>query len=132
MDSKKCPVCKEIKKADQFYAYFSKVRNTKRLSNYCKPCARIKGNARMKKYYQEHKESRLEYSKEYRKSNPEKIKAKRKKFKKKYRDELHRSYVAEMASKSLKVTTKEIYDNPDLLEAYRANLLLKRKINAKK
>tara|TARA_R110000796_G_scaffold141854_1_gene258246 strand:- start:233 stop:637 length:405 start_codon:yes stop_codon:yes gene_type:complete len=127
MENKKCPVCKEIKSIDFFYSYLCKKRNTNRYSNYCRPCARINSNVRAKKHYQDNKEQKLRYRKEYSKNNPEKIKKLSAKFSKKYREELKECYVAQFAAKSLKCSTKEIHENPELLKAYKNNMNLKRK-----
>ena len=69
-----CPICKEKKEVEgSFYRYFSKSRNKYRVSNYCKPCSREKGKPRASKHYWDNHEQKLEYHKEYRKNNKEKI-----------------------------------------------------------
>ena len=125
---KKCPVCEETKDLTEFYKYFSKPRNKHRYSNYCKPCAREKAKPRAKKHFEQNKEAKLQYAKDYRKANPEKVKKLSAKFTKKYREELQDCYVAEFAAKSLKCPTDQIHSNPELLQAYRANMKLKREI----
>lgn len=125
---KTCPICKSEKSVDEFHQYFSKPRNKWRLGNYCKPCSRKDAKPRAIKNYQENKEKRKQYAKDYRKNNPEKIKKLSAYFTKKYRVELKECYVAEFASKSLKCTTKEIHENSELLKAYRNNMKLKRQI----
>ncbi len=128
MENKKCPICEETKTLDNYYKYFSKPRNKYRYSNYCKPCAREDAKPRAKKHFEDNREQKLQYAKDYRKQNPEKIKKLSAKFTKKYREELQDCYVAEFAAKSLKCSTKEIHENPELLQAYRNNLKLKRQI----
>ncbi len=128
MENKKCPICEKIKTLDKYYKYFSKPRNKHRYSNYCKPCARINAKPRAKKHFEDNKEQKLQYAKDYRKQNPEKIKKLSAKFTKKYRVELKECYVAEFAAKSLKCSTKEIHENPELLQAYKNNMQLKRQI----
>lgn len=128
MNTKTCPICQVEKSVDEFYKYFSKSRNKHRISNYCKECGRKNSKVRVKKYFEENKEERLQYAKDYRKANPEKMKKQSAYFNKKYREELKDCYVAEFAAKSLKCSTKEIHENPELLKAYRTNMLLKRKI----
>jgi len=127
-DSKACPICGEEKPIGEFYRYFSKVRGKYRISNYCKPCARAEGNERGKAHYRDNAEQKKQYAKQYRLANPEKIKANSARFTKKYREELKGCYVAEFASKALKCSTKDIHGNPELLEAYRNNMKLKRTI----
>lgn len=128
MTTKKCPICNQIKSTDEFYKYFSKERNKYRVSNYCITCGRSNSKVRVKKYYHENHEQRLKYHEEYRKNNKDKIKKLSAHFTKKYREELQDCYVAEFAAKSLKCSTKEIHDNPELLQAYKKNMELKRKI----
>lgn len=128
MKEKKCPLCETTKDIIQFYRYFSKPRNKYRYSNYCIPCARENSKVRSKQYFKDNREDRLSYAKNYRLNNQDKIKISSAKFSKKYREELKECYVAEFAAKSLKCSTKEIHDNPELLTAYRNNMQLKRLI----
>ena len=128
MKTKVCPKCKIEKPVEEFGFYFSKARNKQRVQNYCKSCGKVDKKKRAKEYYQKNKEQKKAYAKKYRKENPEKIKKLSAYFTKKYRVELKECYVAEFAAKSLKCSTKEIHENPELLEAYRNNMLLKRKI----
>lgn len=128
MDLKKCPICNELKSISEYHRYFSKERNKYRVGNYCKPCARSEAKPRAKKHFNENRAERLKYAKDYRKKNPEKIRKLSAHFTKKYKEELKDCYVAEYAAKSLKCSTKEIHNNPELLEAYRANMKLKREI----
>lgn len=128
METKKCPICEIEKKVSEFHSYFSKSRNKTRIGNYCKVCAKIESNRRAKEHYQKNKSKKKAYAKKYRKENPEKIKKLSSKFTKKYREELQDCYVAEWAAKALKCSTKEIHENTELLEAYRNNMKLKRKI----
>lgn len=126
MQFKICPICKEKKDINEYYKYYSKPRKKNRYSNYCKPCARENSKPRAKKHYYDNYDKKQQYHKEYRANNKDKIKVLSAHFSKKYREELQDCYVAEFASKSLKCSTKEIHNNPDLLEAYRNNMKLKR------
>ena len=128
MKTKTCPICKIEKPVSEYHSYFSKARQKNRIGNYCKPCARKESKPRAKKNFEENKEKRLQYAKDYRKKNPHKVKKLSAYFSKKYREELKECYVAEFAAKSLKCSTKEIHNNPDLLQAYKSNMKLKRKI----
>lgn len=125
---KKCPICKEEKTLDNYYRYFSKPRNKYRYGNYCKPCARENSKPRATKHYYDNHKEKLQYHKKYREENKDVIKKRSAYFTKKYREELKECYVAEFAAKSLKCSTKEIHDNPELLKAYKNNMKLKRKI----
>ena len=128
MQTKTCPICKIPKSTDEFNSYFSKARNKRRIQNYCKPCEKVEKKKRSVDYYQKNKEEKKAYAKDYRANNKDKIKKLSAHFTKKYRIELQDCYVAEFAAKSLKCSTQEIHDNPELLQAYRNNMLLKRKI----
>lgn len=128
MKNKKCPVCQETKSLDHYSKYFSNERNKYRYSSYCTPCSNEKSKGRNKKYYQKNREKKLQYVKEYRKQNLYKVRKMSATFGKKYCEELQDCYVAELAANSLKCSTKEIHDNPELLQAYRNNLKLKRQI----
>lgn len=125
---KKCPICEETKTLDNFYKYYSKARNKHRYSNYCKPCARENAKPRAFKHYYDNREEKQKYHEQYRKENKDKIKKLSAHFTKKYRDELKECYVAEYAAKALKCSTKEIHENPELLNAYKNNMKLKRQI----
>ena len=134
MTEKKCPLCNQTKPVSEYYIYFVKARNKERVSYCCRKCEYNRSSANAKKLYQKKKIERLQYAKEYREKNPEKVKNSKAKFTKKYREELKECYVAYQASKTLKCSTKEIYDNPELMKAYKTNLQIKRLIkkNGKK
>ena len=120
MKTKRCPICETEKKVSEFHSYFSKPRNKTRTGNYCKSCAKTESNRRAKEHYQKNKSKKKDYAKRYRKENQDKLKNRR--------ESLEDGYVADKAAKSLKCSTKEIHENPELLEAYRNNMKLKRKI----
>ena len=128
MKEKTCPICKETKAVSEYYIYFVKLRNKERVSYCCKKCEYQRSSSNAKKLYQKKRLERLEYAKEYREKNPKKVKESKAKFTKKYREELKECYVAYQASKTLKCSTKEIHDNPELMQAYKNNLQLKRQI----
>lgn len=128
---KVCPICKVEKSVDEFHKYWSKSRNKYRYSNYCKPCARENAKPRAQKHFQDNKQAKLQYAKDYR-ANPEnkdKLYKLSSKFKKQYRTELQACYVAEQAAKALKTTVADIRSTPEILAAYTLNLKIKRKIN---
>ena len=130
ISEKKCPKCDIVKSVDEFHRYFSKARNKYRVGNYCKECACITSKQRVKIYYQNNTEERKAYAKKYRENpkNKEKINIARRKIKARWIKQLNDNYVVDLASKSLKMSITEIRQHPEIIEAYRNNLKLKRKI----
>ncbi len=131
MDSKICPVCKENKHISHFNSYFSKERNKYRISNYCKPCGRIKANIRAKEDYINNKDKKLKYAKEYRSNNKDSIRVKKQVFKNGYVKELHDLYIIDLLRSKNGISTKEARENPEIIELKRNLLMLKRKVNEK-
>ena len=128
---KRCPKCDTVKEDDEYHKYFSKDRNKYRTSNYCKPCSRLVSNINAKKNYKENKVEKLEYAKEYRAANQEKIKAIRPKYRKRQINELQNCYVRELLISKSKFSPEFIKDNPEVLETKRLQIKLKRKIKTK-
>lgn len=131
MDSKVCPKCKENKLVDEFHTYFSKQRNKYRISNYCKPCGRKSSNERAKDDYKKNKEKKLKYAKEYRIKNKDSIRVKKQVFRNKYIKELHDLYVMDLLRSKNGIPTKELRENPEIIELKRNLLMLKRKVYEK-
>lgn len=127
---KTCPICKIRKRNNQFDKYFSKERGKYRLQNYCKTCQPAEKTKRSKEYYQRYSEERKEYVRKYRADPKNKTKLKKMsyKFKKKYRKELQACYVADLIGQKWGITSAEVRAIPGLIEAYRTNIKLKRKI----
>jgi hypothetical protein len=125
---KNCPICDTLKPIEDFGKYFSKERGKYRIQNYCKDCQKVEKTRRSKEYYENNKEKRLAYCKQYRDKNKKVINKKRKKFKEKYTKELKDCYVVEQITRRLKMNSKDVREYPGLIEAYRANILLKRTI----
>lgn len=119
MDTKECPSCKEVKNEDQFYFYFSKIRNKKVFSIYCPECYLKKNREKQRKYYKENKERIIE---KQRNSIAKKI------YREKNRDNLEDVYVASKMSRFLKITYTEAFASKELLEVYRNKMKLQRKI----
>jgi hypothetical protein len=131
---KKCPICNKNKPINDYHTYFSKSRGKIRIGNYCKPCAKVSANRRAKEYYKLNKETRLVYAKLYRNDPKNKliIKEKKAEFVKKYRATLHDCYAAEICARMLKKDITTVRANPELLEVYKQNLKIKRKIKSLK
>lgn len=128
MKFKVCPICKTAKSLENYGKYFSKERQKYRIQNYCNDCQKPEKKKRSKESFETHKEERLQYAKDYRKKNKVAVNKKRKVFQKKYVEVLKDCYVAENLAKRWKVKSKDIRAIPGLIEASRANILLKRTI----
>lgn len=131
---KVCPICKENKSVEEYHQYFSKSRNKYRVGNYCKPCARINSNVRAKKYFEENKEARLQYARNYRANpaNDEKRAVLSKKFKTKYREELQDCYVRDRLTQDDNIPNYVSRSIPEIVEAKRISIKIKRKIKTLK
>ena len=131
---KVCPICKENKEVKEYHQYFSKSRNKYRIGNYCKPCARINSNIRVKKYFEDNREARLQYAKDYRANpdNNEKRAILAKKFKSKYREELQDCYVRDRLTQEEGVPNWMSRQNEELVEVKRLKIKIKRKIKSLK
>lgn len=130
MESKKCPVCKQIKQIECFYKYFVKLRRKFRFSNYCKDCAKIKANKRALIHYQANKEEKKKYQRDYR-ANPKKrdqIKKTSIYFKKKYARELHDVYIRDRLYIDDDISVNESRALPELLETKRLKIKITRKL----
>ena len=116
---KVCPICKENKAVEEYHQYFSKSRNKCRIGNYCKPCARVSSKLRSAKYFEENKEARLQYAKDYRANpaNDEKRAVLAKKFKTKYREELKDCYVRDRLTQDDNIPNYVSKSIPEIVEA---------------
>lgn len=130
MENKTCPRCKENKLVSEYHVYFSRERGKNRIANYCKPCAKIVSCKNAKKNYQENKDKKLEYAKEYRKKNACRIKKQRPIYKKKQIEELQNCYVRELLTTKNGVDPNFIQDNPEILQTKRIQLKIKRKLKS--
>jgi hypothetical protein len=126
--NKICTVCKSEKDINLFYSYFSKSRNKTRYDSKCKECKKKENRLRLTKYYKENKEDRLLYAANYRANNKKKLSIKRAKYRKLYIGNLQDCYVNEQLCKVLKVKGSEVEIPKEITEAYKLNLLIKRKI----
>lgn len=130
METKLCPKCNVIKPIENYHRYWSEARQKYRIGNYCKPCAKTDANARAKESYRKNIEAKKQYAKDYR-ANPEN-KAKRKalqdKFKPLYRKNLQDCYVRDQMKQKFGFATEDLRANPEIVETYKNQLLIKRKI----
>jgi len=131
---KVCPICNKNKPVEEYHQYFSKSRNKYRIGNYCKPCARENSKVRAKKYFEENKEARLQYARDYRANpkNDEKRAVLAKKFKTKYREELQDCYVRDRLTQVDKIPNYVSKSIPEIVEAKRISIKIKRKIKSLK
>lgn len=130
METKLCPICGTLKYITEYHTYFSKERNKLRVGNYCKPCARIEANVRAKMHYENNKESKLQYSRDYRadSKNRDKLRVLSTKFKQKYREELKDCYVRDRLNIDNNIPTSFSIEHPEIVETKRLQIKIRRKI----
>lgn len=128
MTSKTCPKCKEVKRVDEFYSYFSTKRQRIMISNYCQECSKEVSGMAAKISYIKNKQEKLFYAKNYRKENKDKIIADRKRFKKRQVSELQDCYIRELLIKKNRISPDFVEKNPEIIETKRLQLRLKRKL----
>lgn len=128
---KLCPKCCQIKPIAEYHVYFSKPRNKHRISNYCKPCGRKDANKRAKVHFENNKEAKLQYAKDYRSApvNKDKLKAISQRFKAQYRQELKDCYVRDVLRTRNGIPTEISTANPELVEARRLQIKIRRQLN---
>ena len=125
---KKCPICKEVKPRSAYYEYWSKPRQAYRIDSRCKDCSYEACRPARKRWFELNREEALKRLAQWNKDNPERAK--------KYQYEFNRSCVKEAKGGYLnglfrRYTGLEPKEHPELLTAYRNQLLIKRKLNAK-
>lgn len=127
---KVCPICKLKKKVEEYHQYFSKERQKYRIGNYCKICARENSKVRVKIYFEENKEERLQYARNYRANpnNKEKLQKLSQRFKQKYREELQDCYVRDVLNQKDKVPNYVSRELPEIVEAKRLQIKIKRQL----
>lgn len=132
METKICPICGIEKPISEYHSYYSKERQKHRIGNYCKPCARINANERAKIHFQNNREAKLQYSRDYRadEKNKEKLKVLSIRFKQKYREELQDCYVRDRLSMENNIPTSYSRLNPEIVEAKRLQIKIKRKLKS--
>ena len=134
MNTKICPICRIEKDIGEYHSYYSKERNKLRVGNYCKACARIEANIRAKIHYENNKESKLQYSRDYRadSKNKDKLKILSTHFKQKYRDELKDCYVRDRLNMDNRIPTSFSLEHPEIVETKRLQIKIRRKIKSLK
>lgn len=132
--SKVCPMCKVEKDSSEYGKYFSHKRQKHRLQSYCKSCLIVDSRKRSSMYYKKNKEYRVEYERNYRADPNNKIKLREvsRKFKMKYVSELKDCYVREQLKKYNNIPTNVSREMPEIVEAKRLEIKIKRKIKSLK
>ena len=127
---KVCPICKINKEVTDYHTYFSKSRNKHRIGNYCKPCSRNESKPRAIKNYQDNREKKKQYSKDYRANpdNQEKLKKLKLHFKKKYREELKDCYIRDVLANRCNIPVEVSRQIPEIVETKRLQIKIRRKI----
>lgn len=123
-DIKTCFACKLEKPISEFDINMKCGKEV--IGSYCKPCRRIKNNARNKGYYLKNKDRII--SNQIEKSKTPEYRAKQREYKKKQNEILTANVVATGLAKKFKTTTDKILKIDGLVESERAKLILKRKI----
>ena len=135
--AKICPICKEVKTLDNFYRYFNKPTNKFMHTTYCDPCAKIKRSVTAKRRYLKNRTEVLIKVKKYRQENAEKIreyearnkdriKKVKSEYRKKYIKNLATPYVAGLIAQRKKCSVEEVYQSPELIQAYKNRIIIKR------
>lgn len=129
---KRCPDCGIEKELFEYDHYFDKTRNKLRPQAACKTCYPERNRKNALRYYALNQETEKLKRKEYRKNNADKIKADRPKYKKRQIEKLQNWYVKELLITRNNVSKELIEEVPEIIEAKRASLKLKRTIKSKK
>lgn len=132
--TKYCPICKEHKSVSEFNTYYSNARKKRMVQSRCKICAKIDSRRRANLYYAKNREKRKQYARDY-KANPansEKIKKLEAHFRKVYCEELHDCYIRGMLSRQFGIPFEVSKDMPEIIEAKRLQIKIKRKIKTLK
>ena len=130
MKEKTCPICKVPKDLSEYDHYWSKERNKYRPQNYCRDCQKEEKKRRSADYFQNHRDERLQYARNYRADpkNKEKRKVLSQRFKVKYRAELKDCYVRDALKQRSGIPNEMSRAMPEIVEAKRLQLKIKRKI----
>ena len=108
--TKTCPKCGQEKRQSSFYRYRDNSRKAYRVSNYCISCARSNSCKRAKTYYRQHREVRLDYARDYRRSNRSMLRMKKRKYKARHIQRLQRCYLADQAAQRLGISQSQVTD----------------------
>ena len=135
--AKICPICNEVKTLDNFYRYYNKPTNKFMHTTYCDPCAKIKRSVTHRRRYlknrlqvlikvKKYRQENAEKIREYEARNKDRIKKTKSEYKKKYVKNLATPYVAALIAQRKKCSVKEVYKSPELIEAYKNRIIIKR------
>lgn len=119
MESKVCGKCKVLLPTDNFIYFFEKSRNKWRYSSYCKSCQ--KQNA--KKHYRDNQEKCIDTTRKWKMNNKEKCE----KYLLDIKNKVPDWYVVKLLNQS-NVSEEFIQTNPEVIQARRLQLKIKRKI----
>jgi len=125
---KKCPRCEKIKPRDEYYEYWSNPRQAYRVDSRCKECSLKACRPARKRWFERNRKQALEKLREWGQENSSRLK--------KYQYEFNKACVREVKGSYLnssfkKYTGLDPKKNPDLVIAYKTQLLIKRKIYEK-
>ena len=119
MESKVCGKCKVLLPTDNFIYFFEKSRNKWRYASYCKSCQ--KQNA--KKHYINNQKKCIDTTRKWKMNNKEKCE----KYLLDIKNKVPNWYVLKLLNQS-NVSEEFIQTNPEVIEARRLQLKIKRKI----
>lgn len=119
MESKVCGKCKVLLLTDNFIYFFEKSRNKWRYASYCKSCQ--KQNA--KKHYINNQEKCIDTTRKWKLNNKEKCE----KYLLDIKNKVPDWYVLKLLNQS-NVSEEFIQTNPEVIQARRLQLKIKRKI----
>jgi len=119
MESKVCGKCKVLLPTDNFIYFFEKSRNKWRYASYCKSCQ--KQNA--KKHYINNQEKCIDITRKWKMNNKEKCE----KYLLDIKNKVPDWYVLKLLNQS-NVSEEFIQTNPEVIQARRLQLKIKRKI----
>ena len=123
MESKICGKCKLSLPTNQFSYFFEKHRNKWRYASYCRSCQ--KQNAR--KHYEANREKCIAMNRIWQNNNKERHSQIVFKYQKKERDTINNTYVWKLLNAS-NISKEFANQNPEIIEARRLQLKLKRKL----
>ena len=125
LTEKKCPRCGIIKPRAEYYEYYSKQRGAMRIDSRCKACSVEACRPAIKRYYEKNKEMLLQKLADWQNNNRERLKKYQYEYNKKGIKQLSPSYLNCLFKK---FTNLNPYEHPDLLAAYKNQLLIKRRL----
>ena len=126
LTEKKCPRCGIVKPRSAYYEYNSRHHKSPRIDSRCKDCSYEACRPARKRWYERNREEALKRLAQWSKDNPERAKKCQYEFNRNCVKEAKGGYLNTLFRKSTGLEPKE---HPELLAAYRTQLLIKRKLN---